>query len=371
MAPSDFKIGNKVHRVLQNLYVADHKAFHDLVVERYNPRARRAEAVVVGPSTKGVRRSFSYVFKNNLDRDFFFRALDLALATPKLEIDSRLRADLINAARGHIWEIKPVRSAVLGVWQETMYRVSFNIVRRFLLYVSKLPRHRPISLESGSAWLGIHSAWTTTDAATPFLFTLSPIFVTTTAGLPAVAVPFQLSMLPGLVPYVVISPDSLKKWVEAVKRLAEAARRKALEILKKMADWVAEVAEAALQGVLVALTLILALLLAIMAFMMGAGRIPALQPGVAPGTIPSGSMRGEPSLASVMDGVLHVPWAGRSPGGKVERTDLNFGAMVVGGVPVKELETFFKRMGGGFEALMIRSIATLDRKTAALSANVA
>jgi hypothetical protein len=171
----------------------------------------------------------------------------------KVPKETWLRADLIDAGPpgvpsvilrtlggnpASIWEIKPVSSLVTGVWQETLYRVSFNVIRRVMLATAGIgqtpggPFVGERFLKSGGFWVlrykpKIHGE----DGYQVLLH--DNIHVTSEGGEPAVAVPFQVGALPGLVGYYVLRGPNVPKLQRVIETVLLPSL---LAALKKMMD---------------------------------------------------------------------------------------------------------------------------------------
>lgn len=213
---SDTSLGRRVHDVLQRYYVANFP-LHDIVTEEeedapytyksgYRPKIERL--VVVGPiATQRYRKylRLTEVAFSPLDTPFlFYTTLMGALqGFDIMKEGSQLRTDLVDVTERKIWEIKPVLSAESGVWAEYFYRTSFNLMQgAFLETRLKASVER---LESGGFWpteLPSLAALGVDGVNVPTMFT-----ATSSQSGTRLIVPFQLSVLPGLVLY--LSPKSL------------------------------------------------------------------------------------------------------------------------------------------------------------------
>jgi hypothetical protein len=253
---SDRKIGQRVHQLIQNDFVASYadNALHNVVVERFNPsRGSRglSELVVVGPLTK-----YDYVPLQRIaadprkDPDMIYRALRAAMNGAKLDEEaSWLRSDLVDATRCRIWEIKPVSSLAIGVWQEGLYRITFNLAHK--TFEALLPPLPPRKLLSGGFLFSDSMPFGT--GATKFVF-LDRISVRTESGSPAIAIPFQAASLPGIVGYYVLRGPPIEDLLRMLQVAIIGSLAKALaEIIKflnkykKEVKWVVELAESIVQ----------------------------------------------------------------------------------------------------------------------------
>jgi hypothetical protein len=304
---SNLQIGSYVHRRLQRRYVQWLAGRHDIAIEKWSPVRSQEEQVVIGPGTGGSYVALRDMAKARLDPDGFWRTLRVAMNGVKFtsKRDSWLRADLVDRRLASIWEIKPVKRGPTGVWQEAYYRVTFNLVRP-IFHIRRADQ--PLAIP------GLRSGGFLIDASSPRrgvaagAFTvLNPIDVTRQAKEPAVAIPFQVSILPGLVLYIVVRGPNLRDLLKILIVLVAAAFEQASKFLDDLAQSIRQGLEDAieqarklldaigdaLQPVLQALAVLLALaglLLVILLGGSGAGFQPQpitpgllLTPGVAPG----------------------------------------------------------------------------------------
>jgi hypothetical protein len=277
---SSAAIGNHVHRRIQLRYEGRRAAIADIVTERWNPIINFADQVVIGPTTGGSPMPLGDM-TGPFDVDWFFRCFRFALASPRIERETWLRADLVDRARLEIWEIKPMLGLVSGVWQEAIYRNSFNLLRYLLVCIGVRPLTGPLS--PGGALIG--PADTRLGVSGGMLTALSAINVSRQAGQPALAIPFQVVMLPGMVPYAVFRSPSqgeivlvltavlaraLLEAMRQARRLAREMGRLVDEALEALSDW------ATPENIAMAVLAIVIVILAIAAVVLtgGAAAIP-------------------------------------------------------------------------------------------------
>lgn len=247
---SSLRIGSYVHRRLQERYEDRRSMVADVVSERWNPIINRPDQTVIGLTTGGSPLPLSDVARSAvMDPDWFFRCLRMALASPRLDRETWLRADLIDRQLLSIWEIKPVASAQSGVWQEAIYRNSFNLVRALLECMRIAPLTGPLS--PGGSMIVPGTGRTGVASSTASLF--NPIDISSQAGMPAVAIPFQVVVLPGLLPYVCFRSPNQGEIVMVLSALIAAAMREAARLAReagrRLATAAARALEEALQGI--------------------------------------------------------------------------------------------------------------------------
>lgn len=245
---SNFTIGNHVHKSLQESYVARYSKSRDIVVERWNPIINRSELVVIGTTTAFKPIALQTIAANRrLDPMMFFLSLRTAMNGFKMHKDSWLRADLVDAGIDQIWEIKPTSSLVSGVWQETLYRVTHNIVRMVIMSVLPAATVVPRFLTGGGFW-GIAETSLFGSGNSRFII-LDNIVVSKQAGKPAVAFPFQVGVLPGLLGYFVLSGPNISQLHHVIDTVIIAALlaalKKMMNELKKLGDQFDEAVQAA------------------------------------------------------------------------------------------------------------------------------
>jgi hypothetical protein len=224
---SSSTIGTHVHRLLEKRYERRFKARRDVVTERWNFATGRPEQAVIGPATGGEPIALGdLVWLGASDTDWFFRCLHMALSSPNLHQETWLRSDLIDRALLSIWEIKPIMSGPSGVWQEAMYRTSFNLVRALLECIGIKPLTGPLvpgNLIPEPSKGGSGGANRTESIATA-------IDVSKQAGQPALAIPFQVFVLPGLIPYVCFRSPNQGEILEVLALLILAAMNEAAKL---------------------------------------------------------------------------------------------------------------------------------------------
>lgn len=229
---SDLRLGPKVHDILQKYYI-DNFPLHDIVTEKgeeatwttksgFRPISERQ--VVVGPIAAQRYKeylSIDEVAGSPLDEPFYFYAtlMGAMQGFDFMKDSSKLRSDLVDVNERSIWEIKPVLSAKEGVWQEYFYRTSFNLLQSAYLetkVAASLER-----LKSGGYWPteipSLVGALESDSVNVPTIFTAS----TPTSGLRMI-VPFQLSVLPGLVLYLAPKSPNISKAVLSLLKLLVA-----------------------------------------------------------------------------------------------------------------------------------------------------
>ncbi|HEX6622493.1 MAG TPA: hypothetical protein VF064_02190 [Pyrinomonadaceae bacterium] len=244
---SNRDIGNHVHKELQEGYVRLYSKTRDIVVERCTPDDR-VELFVIGPTTSLVPMPLQDVaIMPARDPLYFFRALRGAMNGFKLHKDSWLRADLVDAYTNEIWEIKPVGNLFGGVWQETLYRVSFNVIRMIVLVGQPEPLRLAHFMRGGDFWFDFTRRAFGNEVTEIALH--QQITVTRHAGRPAVATPFQVGALPGLIGYFVLQGPNVPRFQEVLETILIpallAAIAKILKDLEKLGERLGEaVAEA-------------------------------------------------------------------------------------------------------------------------------
>lgn len=204
------EIGNHVHIKIQNQYLDWYVSSRDIAIEHWDPSAGLVKQIVRGPSTDGKERPLIVMAGSRFDPTRFWQTLHSAMTGAKFKPNSYLRADLVDSRMGSkvppsvqikpafIWEIKPTKSARAGVIQEANYRIMFSLVR----HINHLPFPKAQQLIPE-----LHSGgFLTKDLSLSegIAAILNPINVSKQAREPAVAIPFQLGILPGLILYVTI-----------------------------------------------------------------------------------------------------------------------------------------------------------------------
>lgn len=262
---ADKDVGNLVHRVLQQRYVGALSSRHDITMERgislhvTGPGVLRA----TGQPTVPLR----VLARPELDPDAFWRILRFALNGAKFHRASWLRADLVDRDTdpfASIWEIKPIRSAVGGVWQEAFYRISFNILRAILLEQPEYalsPLTPPLC--SGSGFGPPHTLSAILVNAPLGSLLQGPGGGGASAPASAVAVPFEFSQLPGLVMYVVLTVP-MKKLREAVERMMRRVLRDLGERAQELLSKLATLADFLIKALLVLVCVVVAVAVAIL-----------------------------------------------------------------------------------------------------------
>lgn len=228
-------IGVYVHGVLQDRYRARHRS-RRLVIERWNKVARRAELVVHLPAFSIEPVSLRAVAgSRRFDPDYFFAALRAAMAGFHIyKRNSWLRADLVDADLEQIWEIKPTSSLFGGVWQETLYRVTHNVVRAVMLGNMPVGLRRAGFLFPGEFWsIGGELV---EEGRTRGLLPLETISVGALAGAPAIAFPFQLGVLPGIIGYFVLRGPNIPEMQRVLEIAMVAAMAAALRSMLRILD---------------------------------------------------------------------------------------------------------------------------------------
>jgi hypothetical protein len=186
------------------------------------------------------------------------------------EIERNLRDDNVNLAIGEIWEIKPIRSAALGVAQEFTYRSLFNF---FVALIKDLPAVRALvqptsrplrftreHLSPGTAvhWPEVRAKVRTVGGGVTG-FPQQTIFVTV------------LDALPGLVLYLRYDIP-----VGLVALTAEALRRLLNELAARLRQGFRKVVPIILFTLLAVLVVLLVIILIILIVKLGAALVAAL-----------------------------------------------------------------------------------------------
>jgi hypothetical protein len=129
---SSTRIGNHVHAKLQEAYETFHRTSTDVISEMWDPNAVPPQWArmrrpgwhglsVCGVATEGRRIPLDQVIDGPHDPDHFFAAVKIGLSWLTLPVgdhQSTLRADLIDRYLCSIWEIKPIRKIVDGVFRK-------------------------------------------------------------------------------------------------------------------------------------------------------------------------------------------------------------------------------------------------------------
>jgi hypothetical protein len=233
---SSTEIGSYVHEQLQASYL-DRNRSSRLVLERWSTDTRRAELVCYLPAFGIEPLSLRVVAASRrYDPDLFFMTLRAAMNGFHLyNKASWLRADLVDADLEQIWEIKPTSSLFGGVWQETLYRVSHNIVRGLVL------RGMPMQLRRQKGFLWPGEFWglggeLVPEARQRGFLPFAPIQVSKKAGAPALAFPFQIEVLPGLIGYFVLRGPNIPQAQRVIEFIIAAAMGEALRAMLKALD---------------------------------------------------------------------------------------------------------------------------------------
>jgi hypothetical protein len=232
---SSAPIGIYVHGMLQDRYRA-HYRMRRLVIERFNSTTRRAELVVYHPSLSNDALALQFVAgSRQYDPDYFFATLRAAMNGFHLySQNSWLRADLVDADAGQIWEIKPTSSLFGGVWQELLYRVTHNIVRMLFLATIPPSLRRGGFLQPGTFW-SLEGDLVSESRVRGFLL-LEPIHLRELVDAPAIAFPFQLGVLPGLIGYFVLRGPNIPQLSRVIETIIVAAMTKALREMLRAID---------------------------------------------------------------------------------------------------------------------------------------
>lgn len=239
---SSRSIGPYVHKRIEERYESWRSPVADVISERWNPMVNFVENVVIGPTSGGSPLPIGSV-TGALDPDLFFRCLRFALASKKIHRETWLRADLIDRARLEIWEIKPLLGVVGGVWQEATYRNSFNLLRGLLHCSGYRPLTGPLTPGGSLISPGMPGRGVSGGA----LSALNPIDVSVQANMPAVAIPFQVSVLPGLIPYAVFRSPSQREIELALTLLVGRALLEALRQARRAAREIGRLVDEALE----------------------------------------------------------------------------------------------------------------------------
>lgn len=221
---SSIRIGNAVHRVMQDRYEQAEASYSDIISEMPDSRrthtagsrhrAARQAVCVVGPTTSGRRVNIRELLNPRQDPQHFFRCANSAFSM-RIDPISRggitIRPDLINKRTCELWEIKPVRAALQGVIQSARYRLLFNLVREIFTCLGLV---RPHALLAGG------------DIESLSTFALAPV-VGEVDGEPAMAIPFQiLPTLGTLVMYIVLRSSEAVGGATVISLLYDALSRR-------------------------------------------------------------------------------------------------------------------------------------------------
>lgn len=364
---SDRFIGIRVHRVLQETYTAQHRLLNDIVLERFNPSAQTAELVVIGPTTaspspSGLQFKAIPLQQLVLDpvRDPFlvFTTLRAAMAGFKLYKDSWLRADLVDFDYDQIWEIKPTSSLPGGVWQETMYRVTYNVLR--LTFGTILPQVKAVP-----KLLAPGGYWSVFDTKT-YSFALTGAQALSNIPLAnATAFPFQVEALPGLVGYFVLR-SPLPELLAAVVAALGAAINRIMSELKKLAQQLGEVLEELELALKVFVETLVQCLGALILFAAVVAAIWVLFPLLVGGGAAGGAALAGAGAVIII--IIVVSGAkGGSGGGSgtganaatTATTEVDIGGVRVSGIPVDQVQDFLAEV-----AKQIQRISTAASKFA-------
>jgi len=228
--PAAAPIGIYVHGMLQDRYLAYYRMRRRLVIER------SFELVVHHPSITSGALPLRRVAGSRYDPDYFFATLQAAMnGFHVYSKNSWLRADLVDADTGQntrqIWEIKPAGGLSGGVWQEFLYRATHNMLRMLLLATVPPALRREGFLQPGTFW---NLGGDLVPESRGFLL-LEKIRLEGFAAAPAIAFPFQLSVLPGLIGYFVLEVPNLPELKNVEDTILVAAMSKALsEMLRAL-----------------------------------------------------------------------------------------------------------------------------------------
>jgi|GEM_PF-3732587 len=235
--PSNKKLGNEVHEILQ---------------ERYRGRLSTPTSIITAPVNKKYIKD--YILQDNqvywsqknseeLSRlawkesdgtlialvfarydEYFFRKF-VGEGFIHKNIYSMYREDTLDLLKSVVYEIKPVRSAFFGVIQELQYRHSFNMAhaammdlfesignKKFLLKL--LPKIKYFSSSNPYVFSGDGMLWSGY---------LTPFSVEDKNGR-YVAVPFSVTLLPGLLLYILLKSPALERLILLAPPLAEKFR---------------------------------------------------------------------------------------------------------------------------------------------------
>ena len=217
---SKLKTGAKIDEALQKRYESQFGYEHDIATELDDVGDDRKKVrpvqyqTVFGPITNLQHVALATVARDrSKDVDRFCRRFVRPFRWEVISMNRSLRADLVDHASASIWEIKPISSASLGVWQEAAYRLSFNLLRELVRAMepeNSTPRLNAGGAITGSAAFRIYRP-----------FPLSAL--TDPRGVIALA--FHVSFLPGLLPYLLVKGPNEKQVVAAAVRRLVAARQ--------------------------------------------------------------------------------------------------------------------------------------------------
>jgi hypothetical protein len=363
---SDMAIGSRVHRVLQESYTTQHRIWNDIVIERFNPYAGKAELVVIGPTTATPGASglqFRAVPLEQLVLDpvrdpvYAFTTLRMAMAGFKLYEGSWLRADLVDFGYNMMWEIKPSSNLFGGVWQETMYRVTYNVLRLALGTVIPQVKAVPMLLSPGGYWSEADAKTFSSGLTGAQLLSDIPVG-------DAIAFPFQVAALPGLIGYFVLR----KPWAEllfVVLAALQDAIKKILDELKKTAKALGEILgeiEIALQAIGEVLSRWIGVIIVIAAVVVA---IYLLWPILVGTAAAGGATLATAGALIIIIIVVAGSKSGSGAGGKgkdgtTATTEVDIAGVRVSGIPVDQVQDFLAEV-----AKQIQRISTAASKFAA------
>jgi hypothetical protein len=270
-APSSRSLGNEAHEHLQREY-RNHWTSPKFVDPTSNPFVRGAvvqDGLAYYFSIVGV--PLARAAKSRRDGSLY--ALLFARLPERVvrqfvgdetmdNVWSMYREDVLDMRTGEVWEIKPMRSTALGVYQELQYRHSFNLVNAMLLDV------RDMITAGGSVAgkLGKRAKFLTGlqfSREAPLIGGLDlnwmPIkrafVVGRKSGRPLLAVPMTVPQLPGLLLYVLLRVPTAALAVLAgvlAKQIADLLEKLARDYAKRV-EYVLYVLVEAIKGALMGL----------------------------------------------------------------------------------------------------------------------
>ena len=175
------------------------------------------------------------------------------------QVWSMYREDVLDMRCGEVWEIKPMRSAAIGVYQEMQYRHSFNLVNALMLDIRDLFAAGSVSGLLGKR-MKFYKGLKGFSREVPLIPGLDanwvPIkrafVVGRSEGRPRLAVPMTVPQLPGLLLYVLLElPAAALLVLSGV--LAKAIADQLEKLARDYAKFVEEVLEALARVALAAL----------------------------------------------------------------------------------------------------------------------
>lgn len=218
---SNKNIGSVVHKSIQKDYRKSFSLRNDVAIEKWDVDRQFEEQVVVGPSTGGTTVFLRDIAENEKKEGQygFWSVLRTASNGRKLNKDySWLRADLVDRNRESIWEIKPVAQALTGVWQEATLKIPHNMYRKILTGRDPHDPGRINALKSGKANVFADRTDARPDGylgeGGGFDFDVLGLIDVTKQSYGkgvAVAAPFTVSVLPGMILYPVFRTNIEKE----------------------------------------------------------------------------------------------------------------------------------------------------------------